>query len=450
MDEAEPPPPMVDDERLLLAQVLGGKAGRYLAVYDRRRVSGRRWLAGWSWPALLLGPLWAYYRRLYGIALAGLAAGAITITAGSRVVGVTPPAVICLALAVTLTEHLVLALLGPGLVVDGALARLRRLGEEAGTAARSGPLRRYAQFTLANVGLGVLAGIVLAVALKAGLALPRPLPGMLPPAGGLAAVSLPAAMLLANASALVLVAWGCRRLVRTGGWWPPLAAVAAGWSAVALAALPVGTVGAALLPSTPGPRLYGATYLLIGPWEEAAKLAALVLLLLPTEPVRRPRDGLVAALLLGAGFGMAENLVYVGAAPEPFMLALLRALVPGHLIVAPFAALGLHAALQRRERALSIWPCLALGWLAAALAHGAFDHGALVLASYMAPPEVKEDTVLHALGLTPAGVRGLPLGPTLAAALLLAACTAAAVATIARLLRDRPAPVALPVLEAGA
>ena len=51
MDEAEPPPPMVDDERLLLAQVLGGKAGRYLAVYDRRRVSGRRWLAGWSWPA---------------------------------------------------------------------------------------------------------------------------------------------------------------------------------------------------------------------------------------------------------------------------------------------------------------------------------------------------------------------------------------------------------------
>ena len=203
MDEAEPPPPMVDDERLLLAQVLGGKAGRYLAVYDRRRVSGRRWLAGWSWPALLLGPLWAYYRRLYGIALAGLAAGAITITAGSRVVGVTPPAVIGLALAVTLTEHLVLALLGPGLVVDGALARLRRLGEEAGTAARSGPLRRYAQFTLANVGLGILAGIVLAVALKAGLALPRPLPGMLPPAGGLAAVSLPAAMLLANASALV-------------------------------------------------------------------------------------------------------------------------------------------------------------------------------------------------------------------------------------------------------
>src|SRR3954452_21369919 len=53
--------------------------------------------------------------------------------------------------------------------------------------------------------------------LKAGLALPRPLPAMLPPAGGLAAFSLPAAMLLANASALVLVAWGCRRLARTGG-----------------------------------------------------------------------------------------------------------------------------------------------------------------------------------------------------------------------------------------
>src|SRR3954452_21369920 len=195
---------------------------------------------------------------------------------------------------------------------------------------------------------------------------------------------------------------------RPGGWGPPLAAVAAGWSAVALAALPVGPLGAALLPSTPGPRLYGATYLLIGPWDEAAKPPPLVLLLLPTEPVRRPRDGLVAALLLGAGFGMAENLVYVGAAPEPFMLALLRALVPGHLIVAPFAALGLHAALQRRERALSIWPGLALGWLAAALAPGAFDHGALVLASYMAPPDVKEDTVRHALGLTPAGVRGLP------------------------------------------
>src|SRR3954471_10245253 len=92
------------------------------------------------------------------------------------------------------------------------------------------------------------------------LPLSGPLPGMLPPAGGLAAVSLPAAMLLANASALVLVAWGCRRLVRTGGWWPPLAAVAAGCSAAALAALPMGPLGAALLPSTPGPRLYGATY----------------------------------------------------------------------------------------------------------------------------------------------------------------------------------------------
>src|SRR3954451_3220762 len=104
MDEAEPPPRVVHDERLLLAQVLGGKADRYLAAYDRRRVSGRRWLAGWSWAALLLRPLWAYYRRLYRLKRAGLAASAIMIPAGSRVVGVTPPAVICLALAVTLTE----------------------------------------------------------------------------------------------------------------------------------------------------------------------------------------------------------------------------------------------------------------------------------------------------------------------------------------------------------
>src|SRR4051812_3471740 len=55
MDEVEPPPLAADEERTALARVLGRHADRCLAIYDRRRASGRRWVAGWSWPALVLG-----------------------------------------------------------------------------------------------------------------------------------------------------------------------------------------------------------------------------------------------------------------------------------------------------------------------------------------------------------------------------------------------------------
>jgi hypothetical protein len=47
-------------------------------------------------------------------------------------------------------------------------------------------------------------------------------------------------------------------------------------------------------------------------------------------------------------------------------------------------------------------------------------------------------------------VRGLPLVPALAEAFLLIACAAWALVTIARQLRGRPSPEALPALEPGA
>ena len=53
---------------------LGRNAGHYLRHFERMQSSGRTWVPGWNFAALLHSTGWFWYRRMYGWALLNLAA----------------------------------------------------------------------------------------------------------------------------------------------------------------------------------------------------------------------------------------------------------------------------------------------------------------------------------------------------------------------------------------
>jgi hypothetical protein len=192
---------------------------------------------------------------------------------------------------------------------------------------------------------------------------------------GLLALQIPLAIVVASLPAILAIVLSCRWLQRHGAGSPGLGAVAVGVAAAfAASALPLALLQLDLGPLAPGERLLASVYLFTGGFEEAVKLVLLVAVLLPDEPLRRPRDAIVAALLMGAGFELVENAGKLLVATDLMQAVALR-LPPRHLLFALLTGIGLWWYLRTGQRHRVLFAT----WLAAALAHGAFNHAAMVL-----------------------------------------------------------------------
>jgi RsiW-degrading membrane proteinase PrsW (M82 family) len=442
------------DERTALAERLGPRAKRFLRVYDRRIATGRRYPISWCWAGLFLNDVWALYRRLYGPALV---AGSLKMLASAVIAAMVQQEIArpLVMLALIAPVPLFFALFGRALVVESTLLRMGRpspADDAPGTPPSvtglpTGPLR----------GLMAAALLVFAahLAAKAMTDLPRLFggrgggaspPSTLPASEveavltGIPVVDRPLGMLLVNGLVLVVIALGCRFLRRRSSW-PALAAVAIGGFGTLFAAmLPYPPLMDFLLPTDPQPRLLVTNYLFTGPIEEAAKLGLLLALVRRWEPVRDPKTVMVAALLVGAGFALLENFLYLHTPAKAGFALVARLLLPFHVLAATIIALGVYGFLRTGR----VWP-LALAWLGAALAHGAFNHSVIFFEIAMNSYSETEAAILsRELGVDLAVLRGLPRWPALLEAALLTSTLLATACAVGRLLRRPDAATARP------
>lgn len=416
-------PAEAEAERAALARLLGPRAKGFLRVYDRRVAKGRRYPISWSWAGLLMNARWAAYRRLYGIAVladivAMLAAALIILI----VAGKSSAFDLGLAVALLLPVPLAFALFGRALVVENTLRRMAQprlpgAGDGAPVVAAgvpAGPLRG-----LPTMALALLAGSIVArvwsdmTHLLAGPGGARESP-VVPTVEaeaaltGILAIDRPLGMLLVNALTAAVILLGCR-FIRRRSSWPGMAAVALGYFGAFLAAMiPYDLLAAALLPTDPQARLLAVNYLLIGPCEEAIKLILLLALVLRWEPVRDPKTALVAAVLVGAGFALLENLIYLQTPVDVAFTLIGRLLLPFHLLPGAITGIGVYGWVRTGR----LWP-VAIAGLGAVLVHGAFDHGAMVLTDSLFPDDRWSEPFLRLLGIDPAAVYASPRWPAL-------------------------------------
>lgn len=448
---AEPPAPAptVSDEREALRRLLGRKPARYLRAYERRRARGRSWTLGWCWSGLVFGTLWAYYRRLYApilvmegvLGLCGTVAAALALPSVARL-GLS-------FAAIAAARALAWALLGRTLVVSDVLARWRRLGSPAPSQLvlhpRAGPLTRFRWVVL----IAVLGGGVAATILASVLDIAPPLDparqaaiiDALPsrqtaPLTGLLTVDVLLGLILGNLAVLTAAAlfW------RWAGtlWWPCAGAIVTGGMAATLVGLLPAEIWAPAFLLPPDLRLVAINYLAVAPVEEGLKLLLLAGVLLPAEPTRDRRALVAAVFLMAAGFELVENLAYLLPPVQIEEVVPARLLLPRHLLFATFTAVGLCCSARVRRG----W-VLALTWLAAAIAHGAFNVGIIVLSLRWWPLDALEaQAFLGAFGVHPERLDGE--GWILAAKAQLAALGVAVVLAVLTLRRLLRAPAAEP------
>jgi RsiW-degrading membrane proteinase PrsW (M82 family) len=112
-------------------------------------------------------------------------------------------------------------------------------------------------------------------------------------------------------------------------------------------------------------------FFVAGPVEEGLKLAALLVLVWRGHHFDEAMDGLVYAAAAGAGFALVENLAYMQ--DDPLAVLARGPIATGaHVLFATIwgGALGHAGHVSPRWRRAAI---VAAGWLAAGIAHGAFD-----------------------------------------------------------------------------
>lgn len=372
---------MTDEEGL--RRILGPNAERFLRGLELGTRRRRRWSFGWCWPGLFFGSTWALYRRLYGPFLlveAVVALGSAALVGAGLAAGSEALAAFAIVTLAVLLPRLFFLLLGRSLVVRDGLRRWRRLALEGPERAAAelvtwqGPLRTLRPLALAFVPAAIALQIALAGPETDAQALEDAIAAASAPEG-LLALQIPLAIVVASLPAILAIALGCRWLQRHGAGWPGLGAVAIGAAAAFTAsALPIALLQLDLGPLAPGERFLASVYLFTGGLEEAVKLVLLVAVLLPDEPLRRPRDAIVAALLMGAGFELVENAGKLLVATNLLPFVALR-LPPRHLLFALLTGIGLWWYLRTGHRRRVLFAT----WLAAALAHGAFNHATSVL-----------------------------------------------------------------------
>lgn len=371
------------------AALIGPNAAYYLAAIN----PGAR--HGFNFAALCFGPAWLMYRRMpVAAALFSLAV---------------------YLLAMVLPELAGLALLAP--VALGLTANRLYLAQVEATLRAGGPAGVWRLgATLGAFMLLMLAGFVIAA--LAGVTIDPDL-GALIPHGEAASAPLTLLqrlimVLVAVAPGLALVAilalpysdhhlapWLAPALagglIAMFGVYPPIMIAivfAGGWTWLAdQAAWAMATLGS-------------------GVPEEAAKLAALLLVVLPMLRAAPSPAALVAITgLIGASFGVLENLSYVMAGREWAATALVRAIwsVPFHgfngVVMGALAA----AAMARGSRR-----GLVLAWGLPAALHAAFNYPLFVLEQEQPelPPLAAEMLFLAAVcALTIAAARALAAGP---------------------------------------
>jgi RsiW-degrading membrane proteinase PrsW (M82 family) len=398
-------------EREAIRALLGRNPERYLRTYDRMRASGRARVLGWCWSGLAFGPTFAFYRRLYPVLLT--VEGALSLAAGAAV-GLAvmhgwglADAVFAAFLACWGLSAAFYALLGRSLVVGACLERLSKApaGTRRDDAAWSGPLLRYRRLLI----LVLVASVVLRAVL--GALAPEPAAGassfqlqigdLVAPFTGVAALDVPLAMVLGSSLCLVTGWLVWRRARREGVVWPCSGAVAAGVAAALIASqlsasLPV---FAGLFPD--GQRVFATNYLWIAPIEEGCKLVLLAWIFLPAEPIADRRGAIAATFLVAVGFELVETFIYLGAPYNGLVDVAGRAL-PRHLLFAAFTAVGLAWYVGRRH----LW-ILAGAWLAATLAHAAYNVAVLILDANLLPADPDRSMVLEQMfGLHPDRLTG--------------------------------------------
>ena len=114
--------------------------------------------------------------------------------------------------------------------------------------------------------------------------------------------------------------------------------------------------------------------LVVGPIEEALKLAAVLIALQGTLRFTRQSSGLVYMVAGAMGFAAVENVAYVS--QYGIGVGLLRTVtaVPAHALHSALMGLALGR-IRAEDTPRGAWRLLAFSWLLAALAHGIYDAG---------------------------------------------------------------------------
>jgi len=140
------------------------------------------------------------------------------------------------------------------------------------------------------------------------------------------------------------------------------------WSIVMALALYRLVYGLGFSPISPG----WWAMLVIGPVEEAAKLAALVSsYLFIRKQLNEPTDGMIYMASVALGFSMIENYMYARYAPNTTEIMLTRLLIctPTHIFDSVFMGLAFYVVARKRK---GLW-LLVGSFLYASLIHGLYD-----------------------------------------------------------------------------
>lgn len=127
-------------------------------------------------------------------------------------------------------------------------------------------------------------------------------------------------------------------------------------------------------------------FLVIGPVEEAVKMAAVLAHAYRRPEFNEPVDGVVYSAAAALGFAAAENLLYLGRFGADVFVVRGILSNPGHALFAAFWGLALSRARTLPNVGSRRVATIVSGWLAASLLHGLFD-AVLTAGQYGALPE---------------------------------------------------------------
>ena len=118
---------------------------------------------------------------------------------------------------------------------------------------------------------------------------------------------------------------------------------------------------------------------MVGPIEEGAKFAVAWAFLFRSHWFDEPIDGLVYAATVAIGFASLENAMYAPHVSWPTHIARVATTPLTHSVFSALWGFGSGHALLLQKRPLrrALW--LALPWVAASLAHGAYDAAIVTL-----------------------------------------------------------------------